>query len=146
MHNCETAPRVCNLTTSALLYANLKLYIFWLVSYAVRRFHPTHFQRICRIYKVELQDVIAHGQPAKSGKYYQQNTQNVDKTAACSHHCSLRHEHRHWGYLCTGVYLRIFNSGPSNSTTFLGFALRWLHSVYIVSNGCSCLQFWREVA
>ena len=43
-----------------------------------------------------------------------------NKTVACSHHCPLRHPApslRHW---YTGIYLRIFDPGPSNATTFLG--------------------------
>ena len=50
--------------------------------------------------------------------------QNVNKTAACIHHCPLRHPApplRHW---YTGVYLRIFDSGPRNPTIFLGLYSR----------------------
>ena len=36
------------------------------------------------------------GQPAKPGKYYKK-TKNFNKMAAWSYHCSLWHEHRHWG-------------------------------------------------
>ena len=57
--------------------------------------------------------------------------QSFNKTASCSHHCPLRHpapslgHHRHpassLGHRYTGVYLRIFDPGPSNPSTFLGF-------------------------
>ena len=46
--------------------------------------------------------------------------QNFNKPAACSHHCPLRHPAQSLGHWYTGVYLRIFDSGPSNPTTFLG--------------------------
>ena len=39
-------------------------------------------------------------------KYYQQNTHHFNKTAACSHHCSLSHEHRHWGIDIMGYTFR----------------------------------------
>ena len=37
------------------------------------------------------------GQSAKPDKYHQQKSLNFNKTAACSHHCPLWHEHNHWG-------------------------------------------------
>ena len=40
--------------------------------------------------------------------------------AACSHHCSLRHPATSLGHWYTGIYLRIFDPGPSNPITFLG--------------------------
>ena len=72
-------------------------------------------------------------QSAKRAKYYQQTSHNFNKTAVCSH----RH---HWGifvqgytfgcsiqvrpspssgHFCRGVYLRMFNPGTSNPSTFL---------------------------
>ena len=48
------------------------------------------------------------------------NNKNPDKTAACSHHCPLRHPAPSLGHWYTGVYLRIFDPGPSIPTTFLG--------------------------
>ena len=46
-------------------------------------------------------------------------TYNVNKTAAFSHHCFLWQEHCHWAFIYQ-VYFRIYDSGPSNPTTFLG--------------------------
>ena len=59
-------------------------------------------------------------QHAKLGKYSQQKPQNFNKTAACSHHCPLRHPALSLGHWYTEVYLQIFDPGPSNPTTFLG--------------------------
>ena len=49
-----------------------------------------------------------------------QKPQNFNKSAVCSHHCSLSHLAPSLGNWYIGVYLRIFDSGPSNPTTFLG--------------------------
>ena len=38
----------------------------------------------------------------------------------CSHHCPLRHPAPSLGHWYAGVYLLIFDPGPSNPTTFLG--------------------------
>ena len=46
--------------------------------------------------------------------------QNFNKTAAYSHHCVLRHPAPSLGHWYTGIYLRIFDPGPNNPTTFLG--------------------------
>ena len=44
---------------------------------------------------------------------------NNNKTAACSHGCPLRHPAPSLGLWYTGVYLRIFDPGPCNPSTFL---------------------------
>ena len=43
-----------------------------------------------------------------------------NRTAACIHHCPLRHPAPSLEHWSTGVYLWIFDPGPSNPTTFLG--------------------------
>ena len=53
------------------------------------------------------------------GQHKQQKPHNFNKTAASSHHCPLRHPAPSLGHWYTGVYLRIFDPGPSNATTFL---------------------------
>ena len=58
-------------------------------------------------------------QPAKPGKSYKKD-QNFNKTAICSHHCPLRHPAPSLWHWYAEVYLRIFESCPSNPTTFLG--------------------------
>ena len=61
------------------------------------------------------------GQPAKLGKASKARKVLTTKTSvACSHHCPLRHLAPSLGHWYTGVYLRIFDPGPSNPTTFLG--------------------------
>ena len=54
------------------------------------------------------------------GKYLQQKPKIFNKTTACSRHCPLRHPAPSLGHWYTRVYLRIFDPGPSNPTTFLG--------------------------
>ena len=47
-----------------------------------------------------------NGLLAKPGKHYQiRNTQHFNKTATCSHHCPLWHEHSHWGIGILGYTL-----------------------------------------
>ena len=46
-------------------------------------------------------------QPAKPCKYYQQRAQHFNKTANCSHHYRIWHEHRHWGI---GILKNTFRS------------------------------------
>ena len=59
--------------------------------------------------------------------FYQQKSQNFNKTAACSHHCPLWHEHRYWGIGTPGVYLHICDPGLSKSHHLpRGLLLRWL--------------------
>ena len=65
------------------------------------------------------------------------------KTAACSHHCPLCQEHCHW---YTGVYLRIYDPGPSNPTTFLELCSFGDYRQFTVSNGRPHLQFYRKGA
>ena len=62
------------------------------------------------------------GKPAKAGKYYQENPNNFNKMATCSHYCPLRNSAPSLGHWYTGVNLWIFDPGPSNPTTFLGSA------------------------
>ena len=52
-------------------------------------------------------------QPAKPGKYYQQKPHNFNKTAACSHHCPLWHEHCHWGIGIAGYIVRLIGQPQS---------------------------------
>ena len=53
----------------------------------------------------------------------------------------------HWGILYFGVYLQIFDPGPSNPTAFLGHtALRWIQTDYRVVNGRPHLPLYRTGA
>ena len=71
-------------------------------------------------------------------------TPNFNKTAASSHHCPLRHPAPSLGHWYTGVYLRIFDPGPSNPTTFLGLCSPGDYRQSIVSNGRPHLQLYRK--
>ena len=52
-------------------------------------------------------------------KYFSINNKNP-KIWTKRPHCPLRHPAPSLGHWYTGVYLRIFDPGPSNPTTFLG--------------------------
>ena len=76
---------------------------------------------LCQAYQTVLPyQTFPTGKPEKPGKYYQQKTHNFNNTAACSHNCPLRHPALSLWHWYTVVYLRIFDPGPSNLTTFLG--------------------------
>ena len=68
-------------------------------------------------------------------------TPHFYKTAACSHHCALRHSAPSLGHWWTGVYLRIFNPGPSNSTTFLRLCSSGDYKQSIVESSMSVPTF-----
>ena len=90
------------------------MYIWWLLKFVGVFFVWKAYQTLSSCQNFPT------GQPAKLGKYWQQKPQHFNKTAACSHHCPLRHPAPSFGHWYTEVYLRIFDPGPSNSTTFLG--------------------------
>ena len=63
--------------------------------------------------------------PQKPGKYYQQKPKIFNKTSVCSYHFPLRHSASSLGHWYTRIYLRIFDPGPCNSTTFSCALLPW---------------------
>ena len=71
---------------------------------------------------------------------------NFNKMVACSHHCLLRHPAPSLGHWYTGVYLRIFDPGPSNPTTFLRFCSPGNYRQSRVSNERPHLQLYRKGA
>ena len=66
--------------------------------------------------------LLVNQQSLASTGYYQQNPKNFNKTAACSHHCPLRHPASSLGHWYTGVYLRIFDPAPAISSPSWGCA------------------------
>ena len=85
-----------------LQYFDSLMYIWWLL-----KFVEVFFCRSARTFQLVSQ------------QSWHQKPQNFNKTAACSHHYPLRHPAPSLGHWYTGVYLRIFDPGPNNPTTFL---------------------------
>ena len=73
-----------------------------------------------KTFQLVSQQNFPTGRPAKLAKYLQQKPQHFNKMAACNHHCPLRNPAPSLGNWYTEVYLRIFDPGPSDPTTFLG--------------------------
>ena len=63
---------------------------------------------------------LSNWSASKAWQVLTTKTPNFNKRAACSHHCPHRHPAPSLGHWYTGVYLRIFDLGLSNPTTFLG--------------------------
>ena len=64
-------------------------------------------------------------------KYYKQIPQHFNKTAACSHRCPPQAPSPSTGHWYDMLYLRIFDPGPINPTTFLGL--------------CSPSDYWQSM-
>ena len=89
------------------------MYIWWLLKFVEVFFFWKAYQTLSRCQNFPT------AQPAKLVKLTTK-TQKLKKNAACNHHCPLRHPAPSLGQWYTVVYLRIFDPGPSNPTTFLG--------------------------
>ena len=70
----------------------------------------------------------------------------VNKSAACTRHCSLWHEHRHWGFVITGyIFVSMIQARAIPSPSW-GSAPRVITGRDRVSNGRPHLQLYRKSA
>ena len=84
-------------------------------------------------------------QPAKLASIINKNPK-FKKMSACSHYCSLWHEHRQWALVYRGIPSDL-RSSPEQSHHLPGVLLPWWQeTVCRVSNGRSHLQLYRKGA
>ena len=103
-----------------------------------------------------------HARTFQPGKYYQQETNNFNKTVAYNHH--LWHEHRHWSICMPGIHSDLRSMPPCRravvppcrhaiifqvrtiSPPSWGSAPRWLQAVYRVPTFNSTEEIETEIS